>query len=220
MTLWIVKPDLLIQTETILGALLYLIGVGGSYLRYGKHERRGKVDAIYMICITWGFCAIMVALMSIAKYAFVPTLHMAVVRVLYYSGAFFSSLVFFAKDFLTASKQCKISANLLVGSMAFLVGEGLGFYLGLSYQAAIFASVGIMLMYFATFLRERRSTTLFGLAMLALPIFPKLIEGKFDLNKMKVKREIAIQRLLEDQRANKNDNQEIADMPASDSSHR
>lgn len=205
----IVKPDLLVQFETIFGALLYLFGVAGSYYRFEKHERRGKIDSLLMVCFTFGYCAIMVSLLRIAKYTLIPTIHLEIVRVLYYSGAFVSSLVFFAKEFRLTKKFAKIATFLILGPMVFIAGEGLVFYLEIPYQSAIFSCVGILVFYFASFIRRNSlAASLAGLAMIALPIHPKLKEQKLDLQQMNAKREAFISHLGKEKEPLRFDNDE------------
>lgn len=193
-----VKTDLLMQIENILGALIYLVGVAGSYFRFGKYERRGKLDALFMICITWGYCSIMVGLMNIAKYTLVPSLHLEMIRVLYYGGAIASSFVFFDKDFSSAATKSKIAAGLLMGTMAFVFWEGLVFYLDLPYGAAVLSCVGLLVIFIFN-LGQKKSMAgiLTGAAMLLLPILPKLNQNDLNIDKMNMKREIAIRNLIE-----------------------
>lgn len=193
-----VKTDLLMQVENILGALIYLVGVAGSYFRFGKYERRGKLDALFMVCITWGYCSIMVGLINIAKYTLVPSLHLEVIRALYYGGAIASSLVFFDKDFASAATKSKIAASLLMGTMAFVFGEALVFYLDLPYGAAILSCVGLLVIYiFNLWQRKNMAGILTGVAMLLLPILPKLNQNDLNIDKMNEKREIAIRHIID-----------------------
>lgn len=183
----IVKTDLLMQIENILGALIYLVGVAGSYFRFGKYERRGKLDALFMICITWGYCSIMVGLINIAKYTLVPSLHIEVIRALYYGGAIASSFVFFDKDFASAATKSKIAASLLMGTMAFVFGESLVFYLDLSYGMAILSCVGLLVIYiFNLWQRKNMAGILTGLAMLLLPILKWLAKTGHKIGKNKL----------------------------------
>jgi hypothetical protein len=194
-----VKTDLLMQVENILGALIYLVGVAGSYFRFGKYERRGKLDALFMICITWGYCSIMVGLMNIVKYTLVPSLHLEMIRVLYYGGAAVSSFVFFEKDFYRAATKSKIYASLLMGTMAFVFWEALVFYLDLPFGMAVLSCVGLLVIYiFNLGQRKNLAGILTGLAMLLMPILPKLTDGGLDLDKMSMKRDLAINRLIDD----------------------
>jgi hypothetical protein len=193
-----VKTDLLMQVENILGALIYLVGVAGSYFRFGKYERRGKLDALFMVCVTWGYCSIMVGLINIAKYTLIPSLHLEVIRALYYGGAIVSSLVFFDKDFVSAATKSKIAASLLMGTMAFVFGEGLVFYLDLPYGMAILSCVGLLVIYvFNLWQRKNMAGILTGAAMLLLPILPKLNQNDLNIDKLNTKREIAIRNIIE-----------------------
>ena len=194
-----IKTDLLMQIENILGALIYLVGVAGSYFRFGKYERRGKLDALFMVCITWGYCAIMVGLMSIAKHTLVPSLHLEMIRVLYYGGAIASSLVFFDRDFASAATKSKIAASLLMGTMAFVFWEALVFYLDLPAGAAVLSCVGLLVIYiFNLWQKKNMVGILTGAAMLLLPILPKLNQNDLNIDKMNMKREIAIRGLFEE----------------------
>ncbi len=190
------KTDLLLQIENILGALIYLVGVTGSYFRFGKYERRGQLDALFMVCITWGYCAIMVGLMNIAKNTLVPSLHLEMIRVLYYGGAIASSFVFFDRDFASAATKSKIAASLLMGTMAFVFWEALVFYLDLPSGAAILSCVGLIVIYiFNLWQKKNMVGILTGAAMLLLPILPKLNQNDLNIEKMNMKREIAISNL-------------------------
>ncbi len=192
------KADLLMQIENILGALIYLVGVAGSYFRFGKYERRGKLDALFMICITWGYCSIMVGLMNIAKYTLVPSLHLEMIRVLYYGGAMASSFVFFDTNFSSAATKSKIAASLLMGTMAFVFWEALVFYLDLPAGMAILSCVGLLVIYiFNLWQKKNMVGILTGVAMLLLPILPKLNQNDLNIDKMHMKREIAIRNLTE-----------------------
>lgn len=196
----IVKTDFLMQIENICGALIYLVGIAGSYFRFGSYERRGKLDALFMICITWGYCAIMVSLINIAKYTFIPSLHVEVIRILYYGGAIVSSLLFFDKDFASAATKNKIAACLLMGAMAAIFGEALVFYLDLPYGAAILSCVGLLVIYVSSLVQRKNMVgILTGLVMILLPILPKLTKSDLDLDKMSMKREIAVKNLIEGQ---------------------
>lgn len=192
------KTDLLMQVENILGALIYLVGVAGSYFRFGKYERRGKLDALFMVCITWGYCSIMVGLMNIAKNTLVPSLHLEVIRALYYGGALASSLVFFDKDFSSAATKNKIAAGLLMGTMAFIFWEGLVFYLDLPYGAAILSCIGLLVLFiFNLGQKKNMAGILTGAAMLLLPILPKLNQNDLNIDKMNAKREVAIRNMID-----------------------
>ena len=192
------KTDLLMQIENILGALIYLVGVAGSYLRFGKYERRGKLDALFMICITWGYCAIMVGLMNIVKYTIIPSLHLEMIRVLYYGGAAVSSFVFFERNFSRAATKSKIAAGLLMGTMAFVFWEGLVFYLDLPYGAAVLSCVGLLVIFiFNLWQKKNMAGILTGAAMLLLPILPKLNQNDLNIDKMNSKREVAVRNLIE-----------------------
>lgn len=194
-----IKTDLLMQIENILGALIYLVGVAGSYFRFGKYERKGKLDALFMVCITWGYCAIMVGLMNIAKHTLVPSLHLEMIRVLYYGGAAVSSFVFFERDFSRAATKSKIAASLLMGTMAFVFWEALVFYLDLPFGMAVLSCVGLLVIYiFNLWQRKNMAGILTGIAMLLLPILPKLTDGGLNLDKMRIKRDLAISDLVDD----------------------
>ena len=139
-------------------------------------------------------------LINIAEYTFIPSLHVEVIRILYYGGAFVSSLVFFDKDFASAATKNKIAACLLMGAMAAIFGEALVFYLDLPYGAAILSCVGLLVIYVSS-LGQRKNIVgmLTGVVMILLPILPKFTEGGLDLDKMSMKREIAVRNLIKDQ---------------------
>ena len=209
----ILKTDLLMQVENILGALIYLVGVTGSYFRFGKYERRGKLDALFMVCITWGYCSIMVGLINIAKYTLVPSLHLEVIRALYYGGAIASSLVFFEKDFSSAATKSKIAAGLLMSTMAFVFWEGLVFYLDLPYGAAVLSCVGLLVIFiFNLEQKKNMAGILTGAAMLLLPILPKLNQNDLNIDKMNAKREIAIRNIIDSHSKIENDKSMIVDL--------
>lgn len=192
------KPTLLIQIETVLGALLYLIGVLGSYYRFKLYKRRGKIDALFMICTTWGFSALTVSLAWIIKHTFVPTLHFEFYRLLFYVGALMSSLVFLTKDLKSIIIQAKTATHLLMGSMILIAFDALVFYFNLPFEAAVCSCIGILIFFIAN-LFQKKNIAFIGLGMLLfiLPIFP--IVKKLDLNfdQMNQKRELAIKELIE-----------------------
>ena len=201
-------PSILTQFEAVFGTLLYLAGTFGSSYRFKHHPRRGSVDAWLMVCMTWGFCAVTVSILSILKFNIIPTLHLEVLRGLYYAGAFATSLVFFTKNFKTSAKQSKVATAFLVGTMAFIVGEVMVFYLGLSYQAAIFACVGMMIFYCANIPREKNITfVLIGLGMVIFPVYSALKDTGFDIQAMHAKREEGIHQLLDQKNWQRADHQ-------------
>ena len=192
------KPPLLTQIETVLGVLLYLMGVMGSYYRFKFHERRGKVDAIFMICTTWGFSALSVSLAWVIKHTFIPTLHFEFYRFLFYAGAFMSSLVFFSKSLNSIIIEARAANHLLTGTMILMAFDALVFYFNLPFEAAVCSCIGILIFFIAN-LFQRKNIAFIGLGMLLfiLPIFP--IVKKMDLNfdQMNQKRELAIKELFE-----------------------
>lgn len=191
-------PPLLTQIETVLGTLLYLIGVLGSYYRFKLCKRRGKVDALFMICTTWGFSALTVSLAWIIKHTFVPTLHLEFYRLFFYAGAFMSSLVFLTKELKSIIIQAKAATHLLMGSMVLIAFDALVFYFNLPFEAAVCSCIGILIFFIAN-LFQKKNIAFIGLGMLLfiLPIFP--IVKKLDLNfdQMNQKRELAIKKLIE-----------------------
>lgn len=209
----IVKTDFLMQIENVLGALVYFIGVAGSYFRFGRYERRGKLDALFMICITWGYCTLMIGVINIVKYILVPSLHVEVIRLLYFGAAFASSLIFFDKDFKSAATKNKIAAALLMGGMAFVFGEALVFYLDLPYGMAVLSCVGLLWVYiFSLFEKKNMTGILTGLIMLMVPILPTLAKKDLNIDKMRMKREVAVKKLIENRFDWDNEEKRIAEL--------
>jgi hypothetical protein len=140
----------------------------------------------------------MVSFFNIVKYIFVPSLHIEVIRVLYYGGALVSSLIFFDKNFASGAIKTKLATILVLSTMAFVFGETLIFYLELSYGRAFLSCIGLLLIYFLS-LQQRKNVVeiLVGVAMILLPILPQLNKGNIDIHKMNLKREIAIRELFE-----------------------
>jgi len=201
----IMKPDHLAYIESIFGAILYIFGMAGSYFRFGNFERRGKIDAIFLASVQWGGALLLLSLLNIVKYSIFPTLHTDHVRVLYYTGTLISSSVFFVKSFEAGIRMCRLATCFLWGTIAFIVGEGLVFYFDLSYSAAIFSCVGLLvIMFFRIFQQPNLVGMLAGMAMLLLPIIPKLSEGGFNLDTMNAKRELAVGNLLGEDKIDQN----------------
>ncbi|MCB1073272.1 MAG: hypothetical protein KDK96_09270 [Chlamydiia bacterium] len=192
------KPTLLIQIETVLGALLYLIGVLGSYYRFKLYKRRGKIDALFMICTTWGFSALTVSLAWIIKHTFVPTLHFDLYRLLFYAGAFASSLVFLTKDLKSIIFQTKVAAHLQMGSMVLVAFYALIFYFELPFEAAVCSCIGILIFFIANLIQKKNIVSLgLGMLLFILPIFPRVKKLDLNFDQMNQKREIAIKELIE-----------------------
>lgn len=197
----VLKFNSLILVENLLGTLLYLLGTIGSFLRYGQAERRGKLDAIFLISMTWGFCALMISTFNILKYNFIPTIHLEVIRAIYYLGAAITSLVFFAKNYEDAALKNRIAAVVLMGATAFVLAEGLVFYFGQTYPAALFSCSGALLVFFWYSIGGQRNLggIILGLGMFFLPLCPILMEQGLDVEKLKEKREVAINHLVDTQ---------------------
>jgi hypothetical protein len=194
----VAKPDLFTYIEGILGAVVYLIGLAGSYYRFGKYERKGKLDAAFLVCIQCGGALLTVSLINVLKYSFVPTLHANIVRALYYSGTLVASTVFFTKNFESGKRSCLLATYFTWGAMAFAFAEALVFYLDLPYGAAIFSCVGLlMFVYFKIPQQPQIVGMLSGIVIMLLPILPKLSGDGLNLDKLNAKREIAVRSLLE-----------------------
>lgn len=201
----IVIPDLFTYIESIVGAVVYLIGIEGSYYRFGRYERRGKLDAIFLVCIQCGGALLVLSMVNIVKYALIPTLHVDVVRLLYYAGTLVASTVFFTKNFEKGNWSCFAATYLTFGAIAFVLAEAMVLYLGLSYEAAIFSCAGLLLMHYFMMTQRAQAVGLFcSAAMVFLPILPKVSGEEFILDKLNAKREIAIKSLLEKDDLDKN----------------
>ncbi len=193
----IAKPDLFTYVESILGAVVYLLGLAGSYFRFGKYERKGKFDAAFLVCIQCGGALLTVSLISVLKYSFVPTMHADFVRALYYSGTLVASTVFFTKNFESGRRVCLLATYFTWGAMACAFAEALVFYLDLPYGAAIFSCVGLLMFcYFKIPQQPQIAGMLFGIGIMLTPILPKLSEEGFNFGKLNAKREVAINNLL------------------------
>jgi hypothetical protein len=189
----ILKSNPLILIENLVGVCLYLFGTIGSYLRFGKFERRGRLDAIFLICMTWGFCSLMVSILDILKYNVIPTLHLEIMRAAYYLGAGITSLVFLAKNVGDAALKNRIGAIILMGAVEFIFAEALVFYFDLPYSAVLFSFSGLLLIYcLMLFDKLHIWGIVVGIGILVLPILPFLMEQEFNLEKLKAKREVAI----------------------------
>lgn len=192
------KPDLFTYIESILGAVVYIVGLAGSYYRFGKYERKGKLDAAFLVCIQCGGALLTVSLINVLKYSFVPTMHANFVRALYYSGTLIASTVFFTKNFESGKRSCLLATYLTWGAMAFAFAEALVFYLDLPYGAAIFSCVGLLMFcYFKIPQQPQIVGMLSGLVIMLLPVLPKLSGDELNFDKLNMKREIAIKSLLE-----------------------
>lgn len=192
-------PTFFIRMETVLGTLFYLVGVLGSYYRFNRYKRRGSIDTLFMICITWGFSALTVSIAWIIKHTFIPTLHFEIYRLLFYAGAVMSSLVFLTKKLSSIKIQVKIAIHLLMGAFVLMIFEGLIFYFDLPFEAALFSSFGILVFFFAN-LFQKKNIAFIGLGMLLfiLPIFPIVKKLDLTFDQMNQKREIAIKKLIDE----------------------
>ena len=209
-----IRLDLTTYIESILGTILYLLGIAGSYYRFGKFERKGKLDAIFLACVPWGGALLILSMLNIVKYNLLPTLHSDVVRVFYYIGTFVSSSVFFVKSFEAGKRSCLLATFFLWGTMAFIVAEGLVFYLDISYGAAIFSCIGLLMIFYFKIPEQLNLVgMLTGAAILFMPLLPNLLENGLDINKMDAKRALAIQNLLQNEKGSSwQENSYIAEM--------
>ena len=192
------NPTPLIKLETIFGAFFYLIGVLGSYYRFKLHKRREKIDALCMICMTWGAAAITVSIGWVIKHTAVPSLHFELYRFLWYAGAFVTSMVFLTKDFKSAFIRTRLGANLLLASMILVFFDALVFYFELPLEAAVCSCIGVVIFFIAN-LFQKKNIAYLGLGMLLfiLPIFPIVKKQELTFDQMNQKRELAIKELLE-----------------------
>lgn len=210
----IANPDLFTYIESILGAVVYLVGLAGSYQRFGKYERKGKLDAAFLVCIQCGGALLTVSLINLLKYSFVPTLHANFVRALYYSGTLAASTVFFTKNFEDGKRSCLLATYCTWGAMAFVFAEALVFYLDLPYGAAIFSCVGLLMFcYFRIPQQPQVVGMLSGIVIMLLPILPKFSGDGLNFDKLNTKREIAVRSLMEKDSLvqEKHDLQEVVD---------
>ena len=194
----VAKPNIFTYVESILGAVVYLIGLAGSYYRFGQHERKGKLDAAFLVCIQCGGALLTVNMINLLKYSFVPTLHANFVRALYYSGTLVASTVFFTKKFEDGKRSCLLATYCTWSAMAFVFAEALVFYLDLPYGAAIFSCVGLLMFcYFRIPQHPQIVGMLSGIVIMLLPILPKFSGDGLNFDKLNTKREIAVKSLLE-----------------------
>ncbi len=190
-------PDSLVVTENLIGIFLYLVGMAGSYFRYEQSERRGRLDSFFLIAVTWGFSSLMIGVLNIVKYNYLPTMHLEVIRAVYYVGAGVTSLVFFSKNHKDSMVKTRISAMILMGALAFTYAEALVFYLDLTYPAAIFSSVGFLMIYcFLIIGRLDIRGILMGTGMLLIPILPTFMDNGLDLEGLDSKRKLAVNQLM------------------------
>lgn len=192
-----IRSSYFLRAEVSLAVLCYIAGILGSYFRYQKHERFGKLDTFCMLCYTWGGNLMMLGLLNLIKFSFVPSLHIEVGRAIYYAGAIASSFIFLNKKFEMAKLANHISMYILMSGKVFILGEVLFFYFELPVESIFISGAGLVIVLLFSLIPSKNVFVILGgVALLVLPLLSAVKEKGFDLEKLSNRRNEGIKTLI------------------------
>ncbi len=192
-----IRSSSLLKVEIILALFLYFLGIVGSYLRYKKYQRYGRLDTLCMICFTWAGNLMMLGLLNLLKFSFIPTLHLQVGRIIYYSGSVASSFIFLSKKYEEAKFANQIAMSILLSGLAFILGEALLFYYHLPFEWILMSCLGLVVTYLFSLLPKKNVMGLvIGLLLLFLPILSTFKQEGLNMENLSKKRDEGIKVLL------------------------